>query len=183
MPYRTLDLVTLRILGTDLEDGRIGHEEYRQSLAALLLQRFRCSRVTLWRLVGEEEPRILRCIAARSSAEGPLANASELVEAQYGRYFAELTRAGVYVCVDTLADPNLVALRDRHGAPGGTRAMLDAAFTIDGATLGVICCEQTEPRTWKTRDVCDLKRFAAVAALQVARIEARDAWSASIAAG
>jgi GAF domain-containing protein len=179
MPKSTLDLVTLRILGTGLEDSRIDDEEYRQALAELLLQRFRCSRVTLWRFVGEAGGRILRCLTARSLVEGPLPAGSELDEQQYGHYFEELTKSGVYVCSDTLADTHLTALRDRHERPDGTRALLDAAFTINGKAFGVFCCEQTSTaRIWEDAEVRDLRRFAAIVSLQIARIEGHDAWTA-----
>jgi GAF domain-containing protein len=177
MPENTLDLATLRVLGTGLEDGRIDHEEYRRALATFLLQRFRCSRVTLWRFVGDAGRRILRCVAARSLVNGPLPAGTELVEQQYGRYFAELAKAGVYVCADTLADPNLAALRDRYDRPDGTRALLDAAFSVNGTAFGVLCCEQTgTTRSWKTGEVRDLRRIAAIVSLQIARINGHDAW-------
>ena|SRR5437867_5023371 len=178
VPESTLDLATLRVLGTNLQDGTIDHEKYRQALAALLLQRFRCSRVTLWRFVGNAGRRILRCVAARSLVDGPLPAGSELGERQYERYFEELIKSGAYVCPDTLADPRLAALRDRHERPDGTRALLDAAFTINGTAFGVLCCEQTDTtRTWEAGEVRDLRRFAAIVSLQIARIEGHDAWT------
>lgn len=172
MSRRSLDLATLRVLGTGLKDGRLDRDEYRQALAALLLQRFGCSRVTMWRLVGDAGRRTLRCVAARSFVKGALAPRCELAELEYGDYFAELIKSGVYACCDTLADPNLTALRHWHGQPDGTRAFLDAAFAINGTALGALCCEQTgETRAWGVGEVCDLKRFAVIVSLQVARVE------------
>jgi GAF domain-containing protein len=66
----------------------------------------------------------------------------------------------------------LAALRHRHERPDGTRALLDAAFAINGMAFGVLCCEQTDgTRTWQASEVCDLKRFAAIVSLQIASIE------------
>ena len=171
MSSKPFDEASLRALGTGLKDGRLDREQYRQGLTALLLQRFGCSRATVWQLAGEAGRRTLRCVDARSIA-GPLDAGYMLGEHEFGGYFAELIKTGVYVCSNTLADPKLAALRHRHEQPDGTRALLDAAFAINGAAFGVLCCEQTGgPRRWKLPEVCDLKRIAAIVSLQIARID------------
>lgn len=142
---------------------------YRQQVAAALQERFNCSISSLWRLVGNEGARRLVCVAAFSSEPGQLPQGTEIHEHEYRDYLAALATAGIYKCNDTLADPNLAGMRASYLEPQHIRALLDAAFRVNGRTYGVLCIEQRHvPRAWTLYDEVDLRKAASIISLQLA---------------
>lgn len=142
---------------------------YRQQVAAALHKRFNCSMSSLWRLVGSEGSRRLVCVAAFSSEPGQLPQGAELHEHEYHDYLAALACNGIYKCPDTLTDPNLAGMRDAYLVPQQVRALLDAAYRVNGRTYGVLCVEQRHtPRAWTVFDEVDLRKAASIISLQLA---------------
>ena len=142
---------------------------YRQQVAAALQERFSCSISSLWRLVGNEGERRLVCVAAFSNEPGQLPQGTEIHEHEYRDYLAALGTAGIYKCSDTLADPNLAGMRASYLEPQQIRALLDAAFRVNGRTYGVLCIEQRHtPRAWTLYDEIDLRKAASIISLQLA---------------
>ena len=142
---------------------------YRQQVAAALQERFNCSISSLWRLTGNEGARRLVCVAAFSNEPGQLPQGAEIHEHEYRDYLAALAVNGIYRCPDTMADPNLAGMRDGYLVPQQVRALLDAAFRINGRTYGVLCIEQRHtPRSWTVFDEVDLRKAASIISLQLA---------------
>ena len=151
----------LRHAGVDLLLERINQLEYRRRICEGLQRHFDCSRASLWRFAGEGETRVLVRVAVceRGVFEegGPV-----LHQQQYLRYFDELMRAGVYRCADVRQDPKLDDLSADYLAGFGVRALLDAAFMVNGRAHGVLCLEQLhEPRVWTAHEAALLRRAAA----------------------
>ncbi|MED5617670.1 GAF domain-containing protein [Ideonella sp. BN130291] len=162
----------LKHLGASLAAGVIDRQRYRRDLAELLQQQFGCSRVGLWQIFGERGGRVMRCLARHDEGEGASDGGEEIREDDYRDYFAVLVSQGVYVAPDAWNDPVLAPMRDSYLVPANTRSMMDAAFTLNGRTFGVVCCEQTgRLRDWSTAEVTQLKRAAAMITLHTARHE------------
>jgi GAF domain-containing protein len=162
----------LRSVGTELADGRIDHPQARERLGTLLQQRFACSRVSYWAMHGEAGERVMRC-GFNLGGELPLQRlGATLSEADCPAYFAALQARRVFACGDTLSAPELESVRHRYLQAGAARAMLDAAFAVNGRIFGVLCCEQTDaPRSWTQAELMALMRCANSMALYIARFE------------
>lgn len=168
---------SLKFLGAQLAGGDIDRARYRHDLAALLRRAVGCSRVGLWQIEGEAGRRVMRCLARHDEHQGAEAAGDEIHEHQYAAYFERLVQQGVYVANDTATDPVLAAMREPYLTPHDVRAMMDAAFTLNGQTFGVVCCEQIgRARTWTTAEVTQLKRWAALITLHNARREREPSW-------
>jgi len=166
----------LKHLGASLAAGVITLPQYRRELAALLQQSFGCSRVGLWRLVGLDGGHVMRCLAKHEEGTGHSPGGEEIHEHEYQAYMSRLVADGAYVSSDTWNDPVLASMREVYLVPANTRSMMDAAFTLNGRTFGVVCCEQIgTQRAWTTAEITRLKRCAALITLHTARHERGDA--------
>lgn len=171
----------LKHLGASLADGALPLIAYRRELAALLQGRFGCSRVGLWRLFGADGHRVMRCLAVHDQRLGYSPGGEAIHENEYHDYFARLVADGVYVSPDTWNDPVLAPMREPYLVPSNVRSLMDAAFTLNGQTFGVVCCEQVgDQRPWSPAEVRVLKRAAALITLHTARYERGEAswWEA-----
>lgn len=167
----------LKHLGAQLAHGDLDRARYRRELAALLQARLGCSRVGLWRIFGEPGQRVMRCLARHDEAGGAHPGGELIHERDYRDYFQRLVQHGVYVAPDTLTDPVLAAMREVYLVPHDVRSLLDAAFTLNGHTFGVVCCEQIgRSRAWSVPEVTLLKRWAALVTLHTARVERESSW-------
>ncbi len=151
----------LRHAGVDLLLKRIDQLGYRRRICEGMQMHFRCTRASVWRFAGEGDERVLARVAVCErggfSEGGPI-----LHQRQYGRYFDELMRSGVYRCADVRQDPKLDELAADYLAGFGVRALLDAAFMVNGRAHGVLCLEQLhEPRLWTAHEAALLRRAAA----------------------
>lgn len=166
----------LKLLGARLSGAVIDRTQYRRELAALLQGALGCSRVGLWQIFGTNGDRVMRCLARHDEGAGYSPGGEEIHERQYRDYFAVLVRDAVYVAPDTWNDPTLAPMRDPYLVPADVRSMLDAAFTLNGQTFGVLCCEQIgRRRDWTPAEVAQLKRWAATITLHTARHERGEA--------
>lgn len=162
------DADQMRVAGDDTPDEK-WLALYRQQVAAALQERFSCSISSLWRLAGAEGSRRLVCVAAFSSEPGQLPQGAEIHEHEFRDYLNTLAINGIYKCPDTMADPNLAGMRDSYLVPLQVRALLDAAFRVNGRTYGVLCIEQRHtPRSWTIFDEVDLRKAASIISLQLA---------------
>jgi GAF domain-containing protein len=183
MPDAMLD-AALKHLGASLACGTLHLTQYRRELAALLQAEFACSRVGLWQILGSDGRRVMRCLAKHEEGAGYSPGGEEISEHEYQAYMSHLVRAGVYASSDTWNDPVLADMREVYLVPADTRSMMDAAFTLNGRTFGVLCCEQTgQRRDWSIAEVTRLKRVAALITLHTARHERGEAawWDSGIA--
>jgi GAF domain-containing protein len=166
----------LKHLGAAFADAAIDRERYRRELAALLQRRFACSRVGLWRIFGGSGERVMRCLARHDAGTGYSPGGEAIHEHDYRAYFSRLVSDGVYVAEDTWSDPVLAPMCEPYLVPSNVRSLMDAAFTLNGQTFGVVCCEQIgEQRQWTPAEVRLLKRSAALITLHTARHERGEA--------
>lgn len=166
----------LKHLGASLASGVLDLSQYRRELAALLQAEFACARVGLWQILGEEGQRVMRCLAKHEQDTGFSDGGEQIFEHEYQAYMSHLVRAGVYASSDTWSDPVLAGMREVYFVPANTRSIMDAAFTLNGRTFGVLCCEQTGAlREWSTTEVTRLKRAANLITLHTARHERGEA--------
>jgi GAF domain-containing protein len=168
---------TLKFLGAQLASGEIQRVHYQRRLSAELQRWLGCSRVGVWQIFGQSGQRVMRCLARHDEHAGPHAGGEEIHEHEYRDYFGRLVQQGVYVANETLDDPLLAPMRDTYLVPHDVRSIMDAAFTLNGKTFGVVCCEQLgRPRTWTTAEMIQLKRCASLVTLHAARVDRDAAW-------
>ena len=161
----------MRQIGAAFADGQIDHTKTRQQLVALIREHFQCSRVSYWELHGEPGQRVMECIVSCGANASSHAPGSRVLETDAPAYFESMSKARMYVCDDTLADPNFAGLRERYSQPGASRAMLDACLSANGRLIGVLCLEQVgEPRKWTRPEVMAAMRFATAISMFIARL-------------
>lgn len=89
-------------------------------------------------------------------------------------YFDCLRLQGYIASADTHADPSLQAVRQRYLCEGAPRALLDVAFTVNGQTFGILCCEELlRPRRWAAEELMLLRRVGGRVALHLKAHEAQ----------
>lgn len=163
----------VRQLGAGLLGGDLSLLQFRTDLCKLLQQGFECSRASLWRFTGEAGELKLRCVGVYCEARGFEESRAELHEHEYGTYFAELLKRGVYSSSDVMADANLHELVASYFEPAGVRSLLDAAFQVNGRAFGVLCLEQIgKLREWTTAEQALVRQIASLISLSVARLPA-----------
>ncbi len=168
----------LRLLGSQLGAAQIDRAAYYDSLARLLHGRFRPSRVNIWRLVAGAGARdsVLECVASYDPSPLAAPSRASLPEAEFSLYFRVLAHEGVYVSSDTFVDPTLEPMRASYLVPGLVEALMDAAIAINGAIVGVVCCEQIgQTRVWTQPEVTEMRRAISTVNVHLARLAAQDA--------
>jgi GAF domain-containing protein len=161
----------MRLVGTQFADGKIDHAETRRRLVALIQGHFQCSRVSYWEFSGEPGERVMQCIVACGVETASHVVGKRFFETDAPDYIDSLARKRMYVCEDTLSDPNLMSVRDRFLLPGASRALLDAALAANGKLIGVLCCEQVgEVRKWTRPEIMAAMKFANAISMFIARM-------------
>ena len=160
----------LRVALRAFDVGGGGIEDYRRAVAQALRERFACSLATLWRLDGEPGARAITCVAALSDEPEHDPTGVVITESQLPEYLAVLAEQGLFNSCDAQADPRLAGILDDYLRPQRVRGLLDAAFSVNGRTFGVLCLEQRDvPREWTRADEIDLRRAAAAISLALTR--------------
>ena len=164
-------------LGDDLCEGVIDVPAAAHAIGRRLCEALACSQVSVWALHGVAAARVMQRVGGfDATSQQPLAGSAALLDTEYAGYFDTLTRNGLYVCDDTLADTRLAAMRESYLIPQGIRALLDAAVGVNGSTWGVLCCEHRgEVRQWSPQEIKQVKQFADAISLRRARRRAREA--------
>jgi GAF domain-containing protein len=163
----------VRLVGSQFADGGITHEEARLRLVTLLKEHFDCSRVSYWTFSGEPGQRVMECVVMSGVQAESHRVGRRFNEADAPEYIASLARRTMYVCEDTLADPNFEAVRERFMQPGASRALLDAALSANGKLIGVLCCEQVgATRQWTRPEIVAAMKFATGISMYIARANA-----------
>ena len=167
----------LQSLGSRLATAAIDGHAYYAELAQLLHERFRTSRVNVWRLrkATGASARTLECVAEfdPSPLEAPARDS--LTEKEFAPYLAVMARQGIYVSNDTLSDPALEPMRASYLEPSRVEALMDAAITINGVVVGVVCCEEIgHRRAWMQVEVTSMMRSIATVNVHLARLQADD---------
>ena len=167
----------LQSLGSRLVTAAIDRRAYYAALAQLLHARFRTSRVNIWRLMAAPgtSARVLECVAEYDPSPLSAPARGGLSEKEFAPYLEVLARQGVYVSPDTLSDGVLEPMRDGYLVPGLVEALMDAAITINGVVVGVVCCEEIgRQRVWMQLEVTAMRRSIATVNVHLARLQADD---------
>ena len=129
-------------------------------------ERIRCERVSLWKFEGGPGRLHLLCFAAKTAGEPLDTTERRLAQDEYRDYFNALIERGTDVSGDALNDPALAAMREPYLVAHHVRALLDAAFMLNGRAYGMVCCEQTSaPRDWRAGEVMALRAIVTRLAL------------------
>ena len=146
--------------------GRIERNTARSSVIDVVMARIRCQRVSLWKFEGGPGRLRLLCFAAKTAGEQLDTTERRLDEDEYRDYFNALIERGTYVSGDALNDRALAPMREPYLVAHHVRALLDAAFTLNGRAYGMVCCEQTSaPRDWRAGEVMALRAIVTRLAL------------------
>lgn len=169
-------------LGAALDAGTLTLQGAALSMSEYLQGQMACSRVSVWQFEGEPGQRVMRRLAGYDGvSRTPLTEPAVLREEEFAAYFEALTKKGVYVCPDTLADPHLAAMRESYLVPHDIRASLDATIGANGSTWAVYCCAQRgHPRDWTPQEVRQLRRFTDAISVRRARRRRREAEAATL---
>lgn len=151
--------------------GALGVDPFLRGACQLIRDRLRCDRVSVWRFEGPAGLRTLHCVLTLPAASRHEESiVPDLTEAEYRGYHAALTRAGFVVSADVQADERLTGLWPRYLAPRKIRALLDVGFSVNGRTVGVLCCEQvTGPRDWLPAEVASVRRACTTISLALTK--------------
>lgn len=176
----------LRRAGADLATGLIGRTEHRKAILPLVQRQFGCSRVSLWRMNGKSAGSgvwAVQCLAAYAADAGFEPGGPESLEREYRAYLAILAGTGSFACEDTWARIPLQPAAPGPSTPPAYRAVLMAAFMLNGKPWGALSCEHITCRVWAPSESADLKRYASIVAVHVSRLDTLEKRRASANAG
>jgi GAF domain-containing protein len=169
-------------IGAQLDAGAMTLPVAALRMAEYIQGQMACSRVSVWQLEGEPGHRVMRRLAGYDGVtRTPLSEPVLLHEEEFAAYFELLTKKGVYLSPDTLADPHLAAMRESYLLPHDIRASLDATIGANGTTWAVYCCaQQGNTREWTPQEVRLLRRFTDAISVRRARRRRREAETATL---
>ena len=169
-------------MGAQLDAGTLTLQGAALGMSEYIAGQMACSRVSVWLLEGEPGHRVMRRLAGYDAVHRtPITETALLREEEFAAYFEALTKKGVYLCPDTLADPHLAAMREAYLLPHDIRASLDATIGANGTTWAVYCCaQQGSPRQWTPQEVRLLRRFTDAISVRRARRRRREAEAATL---
>ncbi len=177
MRFQAIDAALLQTISTDCVTGAISRDEARAAVIDVIINRTRCSRVSLWRFDGVHGELSLLCFAAKTATGELDTRESRLDQTEFRDYFDALVNQGVYASTDAMQDPNLQAMRENYLLRHGVLSMLDAAFLVNGRVYGMVCCEQTDAmRVWRADEVIDLRANVSKLAMLMAGADDPALW-------
>jgi GAF domain-containing protein len=180
MPGVTASPEHLRQLVADHSSGALSSDDFLHAVCIEAAERLRCNRASLWHFEADGERRWLRCLAMHDEQPAASIVGTELAESDYRDYFAALSATGVFESQDALGDARLAKLRDSYLVPLNVRSVLDVAFTVNGRSFGILCCEQVgQQREWRPHDVAEIRRIGTVVSLALSTQHAGPAWQAT----
>jgi GAF domain-containing protein len=178
MTAQDLDASRLHDILSAFYAARISRDEARSAVIDVVLDRLRCSRVSLWKFHGEDGELQLLCFASKVAGEGLDTTKRRLRQSEYCDYFNVLIESGTFVSTEALTDPALQAMRESYLLPNKVVSVLDAAFTLNGRAYGMICCEETlAKREWRAAEVSALRSIVTRLALQMSGAVDSMLWS------
>jgi GAF domain-containing protein len=159
-----------------LDERRMEPREAAYKVAEFARQALQCSRASYWVLEGAPGARTMRRVAyADPTCAGSPYEPVVLRETEFGAYFDQMLRNGVYACNDTREDPRMEPLRLDYLEPMDIRASIDVAEASNGDVFGVLCCaERGRPREWSSADKAAIRKIASEVSLRRARRRARE---------
>jgi len=160
---------TVRQMAAAFTAGTLDVDLFLRGACKVMGERLYCDRVNIWRFEGPPGLRTLRCVVAHppARAEGP---PPELSDAEYGDCFSALTDSGYMVSADVRTDPRLAGWLHSYLEPRHIRSLLSAGFSVNGRTVGMLCCEQTrEVHQWLPAEVATARRACTTLSLALTK--------------
>jgi GAF domain-containing protein len=156
------------------QQGHIDSRRYLSHIAQVLRQHLECDQVSAWRLKGSRASMTATCLTrSQRGFDNKLPADIDMGQAHQA-YFQRLLVQGCVASSDTWVDPALDAVRSRYLEVGAPRALLDVAFTVNGRTFGILCCEElSATRSWTPEEQALLRRVGGRVALQIKANEDR----------
>jgi len=167
-------------LGHQVDVGAMNEVEAGALVARHIQAELKCSRVTIWLVVGEAGHRAMqRIVTYDAPSDRAITSPLELEEGT-SDYFDTLVGQRFYVSNDTFADANFATVVESFLMPHNARALMAAYIGVNGDAWGVITCIDDAPRTWLPAEMGLLKRCAAEVSVRRARRRAREGPSSLI---
>lgn len=160
-------LALLAEIRRGIESGALSQAEAAHYVSQRMCRVFHCARASIWTAQGVQVSRLggYDALACR-----PLTELAELVGANLGKRLVTLTRPGILVSEDVMADDRLECVRDKYLAPHSVTSVLAAPLRFNGVISGVVCLESVGAlRKWQTSEIAKLKSFANSISLRKAR--------------
>lgn len=161
----------LRRAGAELATGLIDRTQHRKAILPLVQRQFDCSRVSLWRLNGKSAGSAAHCLAAYAADAGFEPGGPESLDREYRAYLSALASTGSFTCEDTWARTGVQPAMPDPAPPPAYRAVMMAAFMLNGKTWGALSCEHIGQRLWTPSEVAGLRRCASIVAVHVSRLD------------
>ena len=161
---------TVRQMAAAFTAGTVGVDTFLHGVCQLIAGHLHCNRVNIWRFEGPLGLRALRCVASYDAQHLQDRFLPELTEPEYGDYFAALIKTGYVESTDVRTDPRFSGLLESYLKPRDIRSLLDVGFSVNGRTVGILCCEQTgELRQWQPVDVATVRRVGTTISLALTK--------------
>jgi len=160
---------TVRQMAAAFTAGTLDVDLFLRGACKVMGERLYCDRVNIWRFEGPPGLRTLHCVVAYPSSrtEGL---PPELSDAEYGDCFSALARSGYVVSADVRTDPRLTGLLHSYLEPRHVRSLLSVGFSVNGCTVGMLCCEQTlDGRQWHPAEVATVRRACTTLSLALTK--------------
>ncbi len=150
-----------------VECGALSQAQAAQHVSQRICRIFHCARASIWTTQASHATRLGGYDALQCH---PLAELAELVGAKLGKRLIALTRPGIFVSKDAMADDRLACVRDKYLAIQSIGSVLAAPLRFNGIVSGVVCLETVGAlREWQTSEIAKLKSFANSLSLRTAR--------------
>jgi GAF domain-containing protein len=150
--------------------GTVHVDKFMRGVCQLMGERLRCNRVSIWRFEGPAGLRTLRCVAAYDQRHRDERLLPELGEDEYNDYFAALVQHGYVESADVRSDARVAGLLESYLRPRDIRSLLDVGFSVNGHTVGILCCEQVgETRRWQPVDIATARRVGTTISLALTK--------------
>jgi GAF domain-containing protein len=172
MPPLEVHTDTVRQMAAAFTAGTLRVDLFLRGACKVLGERLHCDRVNIWRFEGPPGLRTLRCVVACPAYPAHPAEdlLPELCEAEYGDCFTALSRSGYVASADVRTDARLAGLWHSHLAPRRIRSLLGAGFSVNGRTVGMLCCEQSRDlRQWVPAEVATVRRACTTLSLALTK--------------
>lgn len=144
--------------------------EITESLASAL----EVERTSVWIL--NEDRSILRCVDLFEQSRRRHSTGLELRVADYPKYFEALESARAIDASQTFFDPRTSEFAEAYLSPFSITSMLDVAVWVDGALVGVVCCEHLgQARRWLDSERAFVSSIADIVALALEATDRRRA--------
>lgn len=134
------------------------YEKAVNQIALIAIQNLGCSQISIW----EAQPPKINCmtIATKDGINSPTA-LSIISEDEYPFYFSTLERGNSIVAEDVETNPYLNEFLESYLRQQNIRSTMDVPMRLDGALIGLICCENKDTiKKWTNEEEAFIRMLA-----------------------